>query len=517
MILKHLAPCEAAYGAVSHFFPIAKTNRVKRSSGSLNYHVRSHDFRTLLRLEVDTTPKQKSSAQIQVADGAGGMRQVVDLRFEAGEWPITLVVSVKEAENWMAHLTAETEERGWNSSAFSQLDASENSGTISVRTTSGPSSATIDIVWEKSRAKELRLRARPSGEPPLSIDDVQGFINAVNERARTEKMLRAHRRAFLMYDGLPWRGELWLDDNHRLGPPSKYPDTLLGTQIVVVDAMMDGIGQQGVTANFQRRLYELRVFLSFVFGLKIELNKSEQVWVYDVNSEGQIKDCMLRNTGYVELSSQTEFPAVGSAPPVARRDVARPGLGPYGIWPDMQEEWVPADIEQLWESFLRLPNPKSTQLLHAGNAYLIAQSMWPDQRTAYAAFLVVACEALKPTGRRYDRMNVYDVVASLVGVGDAAQLRRLSLHPQKVRSEHLHRGKLSAGELLPMLMHNHFMDPSFDEMLRILARVCRICLIEWLRREGKYEVIRLAREKHRTAPAIREFINRLLRRLRFVQ
>ena len=113
--------------------------------------------------------------------------------------------------------------------------------------------------------------------------------------------------------------------------------------------------------------------------------------------------------------------------------------------------------------------------------------MWPVQRTAYAAFLVVACEALKPTGRRYDRMNVYDIVAGLVSVGDAQQLRQQPLHPQKVRSEHLHRGKLSAGELLPMLVHDHFMDPSFDEMLRILARVCRICLIEWLRREGKNE------------------------------
>jgi len=438
-------------------------------------------------------------------------------RAVCAKWPIALVVPAKEAESWMAHLSAETEERGWNSSAFSQLDAAENSGTISVHTANGPSSATIDIVWERSRGKELRLRARLSGESLPSLDDARGFINAVSARARTGKMLRAHRQAFLMYDGLPWRGELWLDDNHRLGPPSKHPDTLLGPQIVIVDAIVDGIGQQGVTANFQKRLHELRVFLSFVLGLRLELSKFERGWVYDVNGEGRITDCMLQNTGYVELSPQTEFPRRGSAPPVARRDVARPGLGPYGIWPDMQEEWVPADIEQLWEAFVRLPNPKCTQLLHAGNAYLIAKSMWPDQRTAYAAFLVVACEALKPTGKRYDRMNVYDVVASLVSASDAQRLRQLSLHPQKIRSEHLHRGKLSAGELLPMLMHDHFRDPSFDEMLRILSTVCRICLIEWLRCEGKYKVIRLGREKRGITSAIFEFINRGLRRWRLVQ
>lgn len=96
-------------------------------------------------------PKQKPSAQIHVADGAGGMRQVADLRFEGGEWPIKLVVPAKDAETWMAHLNAETEARGWNSSSFSQLDAAENSGTLSVHAANGPSPATRNIVWERPR------------------------------------------------------------------------------------------------------------------------------------------------------------------------------------------------------------------------------------------------------------------------------------------------------------------------------------------------------------------------------
>jgi len=440
-------------------------------------------------------PKQKPSAQIRVADGAAGMRTVADLRFEVVEWPIEHVIPAKYAETWMAHLSAETEERGWSSSGLSQLDSAENSGTFSVHTATGPSPPTVDIVWEKPRGEDLRLRARPSGNPVLSLDVAQEFINAIIARQREGKTLRAHRRALLTYDGLPWRGELWLDDKHRLGPPSKHPDTLLGSQVLIVDAMIEGIGQQGVTANFQTRLQELRVFLSFLLGLRVMTSKFEDGWVCDVNAEGRITDCALRQVGYVETSLTAGFPAPGSAPPIERRNVTRPGLGPLGITSDMHEEWVPADIEQLWDTFARLPSPKSEHLMWAGNAYLIAKSMWPDQRTAYAAFLVVACEALKPIGKRYDRTNVYDVVASLVGVSEAQHLRELSLHPQKIRSEHLHRGQLSAGEFLPMLIHNYFMDPSFDEMLRELSWISRVCLIEWLRCRGDYKLVRLPRAR----------------------
>jgi hypothetical protein len=274
---------------------------------------------------------------------------------------------------------------------------------------------------------------------------------------------------------------------------------LLGPQIVIVDAMIEGIGQQGVTARFQRRLYELRVFLGFVLGLNITINKFEFGWVCDVNGQGSITDCTLRQVGYVETVPTHGFPAAGSAPPIERRVVTRPGLGPYGITSDMHQRWVPADIEQLWDSFVRLPSPMLEHLLRAGNAYLIAKSMWPDQRTAYAAFLVVACEALKPTGKRYDGLNAYDVIASLVSESEAQRLRELSIHPQKVRSEHLHRGELAAGELLPMLIHDHFMDPSFDEMLRVLSSISRMCLIEWLRCGGNYSVVHMPRASHRSA------------------
>jgi hypothetical protein len=207
------------------------------------------------------------------------------------------------AESWMAHVAAEAEERGWYSSSFSQLEATENSGALSVHTANGPSPATLDIVWERPRGKELRLRARPSGDSALPLDVAQDFINSVSERVRVRKTLRAHRRAFLTYDGLPWRGELWLDADHRLGPPSRHPDTLLGPQVVIVDAMIEGIRQQGVTANFQKCLRELQVFVGFVLGLKLEIiSKFEEGWVPEVDAEGRFTDCRLRIIGYVELS-----------------------------------------------------------------------------------------------------------------------------------------------------------------------------------------------------------------------
>ena len=115
-------------------------------------------------------PKQKSHALIQVADGSGGMRPVADLRFEAGEWPIELVIPARDADTWMAHLNAEIEERGWSSSGLSQIGMAENLGTLSVHIVGGPSPPTLYIVWEKARSAVLRVKARADENPLLSLD-----------------------------------------------------------------------------------------------------------------------------------------------------------------------------------------------------------------------------------------------------------------------------------------------------------------------------------------------------------
>jgi hypothetical protein len=428
--------------------------------------------------------RQPSSAQVFVSDGAGGMRPVEDLRFEEGEWPIDLEEPPDRASTWMAHLHAEIEARGWSASSFSQLYVAENSGTITVHTASGAGAPAIHIVYERLRDASLHVRARPTGDLPLPIGDAQAFLARVGDRLDAVVLDSGHRREFLAYEGLPWRGELWLGADLRLGPPSKFPEALIGRQVVVVDAMIDGIGQQGISANFQFRVRELMVFLGFSVGVRLMPVRWHQDWVPEVRPDGHIDDCTLRSVGYAELAPLSGFPEEGIVEPVERRDVVRPGLGPLGVWPDMTERWVPSDIEQLWRNFVSLPAEKREQLKRAGNAYLIAGSMWPEQRTAYATFLVVACESLKPLGKRNNRQNIYDVVKELLGGTEADRIRRLPVPPQLVRHGLVHRGELRAGELGPMLMHDYFMDPSFDETLQELATITRTCLVEWLRRSG---------------------------------
>ena len=422
------------------------------------------------------------------------MRALEDHRFDDSDWPISFAVSAKDATAWMAHLHAECESRGWQSGGLSQLEPEQNSGSLTVHAPKISVAAALEIAWDKSRAKKLSVRGRPGA---LSEDVAREFFFAIDARLKNRATLRQHRRAWLTYDVLPWRGEVWLDRDLRLGPPSQYPDTTFGPQVVVVDAMVEGIGWQGVNARFQLTLYELRVFLSVLLGGRFEEMKWTRGWAYDIDERGQITDCRLTTLGYAEIKATPGFPAAGSAPPIDRRTIERPGVGKLGttigITPDMTERWVPDDIESLWGLFRSLPADKRDEFIKAGNAYLIAQTMWPEQRTAYASFLVVACEALKPRARSYRWMNVYDVIESLAGPARGAALRAQSLAPQKVRSEHFHRGDLLAGELDELLIADPFHDPSFRSMLDLLATDTRLCLIEWLRKKGEYKVAPLPR------------------------
>ncbi|MCC6611692.1 MAG: hypothetical protein IT515_18725 [Burkholderiales bacterium] len=440
-----------------------------------------------------SSKKKKSGATVHVANGAGGLRPVADHRFEAGAWPISESIPAAQAGDWMAHLHAESTGRGWSSSSFGQLDAEESSGSLTVHLVPGQAGPTIEVVWEKTRGGRLDIRARPGGDPAAALQLAQEFFAEVATRLRTGRMDREHRRSWLVYDGLPWTGELWLTESLRLGPPSRSPDSLLGRQVVIVDAVVEGIGFQGVSAKFQRILRELRLLLSPVLGLHVENTRWESEWVPEIDERNQITDCRLRTVGYAEIDLPPGLPARGSAPPITLETVARPGLGRSGVWPDDRAQRVPHDIEGLWRSFIALPEALKEQFLNACNAYDIARSMWPAQRTAYAVFLVVACEALKPSGNRHKKANVYDVVASLIDVPTAQSLRNLRVPPQDLRSRHVHHGALAADDIAPLLFGDPFRDPSFHEMITMLSQVTRICLVEWLRRGGRYRITWLAR------------------------
>jgi hypothetical protein len=289
-----------------------------------------------------------------------------------------------------------------------------------------------------------------------------------------------------VYQGLPWRGELWLASGLRLGPPSRYAEWLIAPQIIVVDAELDGIGWQGATSSFSLLLRELSIFLCVVVGIRATTEKSGWVWTYGRDSAGTVTGSELRPLGYLENGLESGMPQAGGIPTIPVKEVQRPGLEAPGVNVDNAEQAVPHDTVELWRILNSLDARKRTQFLNAGNAYQIACSLWPDQRTAWAAFLVIACESLKPAGKRYDNCNIYDVVKALVGQAESRQLRELRLAPQRVRSSHLHRGELVAGELLPALRQKNFDDPSFEDIALKLARTVRTCLVEWLRKGGNY-------------------------------
>jgi hypothetical protein len=431
-----------------------------------------------------------SGATVHVANGAGGLAPLVDLRFDPAAWPIHADVPADLADHWIAHLNAACSERGWQTSALGQLETDENSGTIVVSTGVVGQSPTLEIVWERPRGGSITVQARPAGTPAMTLDIANSFLDAVRSRCQAQTKVSLHRQAHLIYEGLPWRGELWLGQDLRLGPPSRHASWLIAPQVIIVDAEMEGIGWQGVNSTFALMLRELSIFLNVVVGIDVTVEKSGWAWTYKTDEAGKVSECDLRPLGYWETTSHSGMPQPGEVRPIPLRPVQRPGLEQSGIRAEDLEQAVPQDTVDLWQKYTDLPAAQRSHFLRAGNAYQIARSMWPDQRTAYAAFMVVACESLKPAGRRNDNGNISTVVEGLLDTSEAQQLRQLRLAPQRVRSQHLHRGELAGGELVPFLLQKDFGDPAFDDTVSTLTRTTRTCLIEWLRRGGRYTLKR---------------------------
>ena len=104
------------------------------------------------------------------------MRAVVDHRFEGGAWPIDFVIKAKDATPWMAHLYAECQARGWQATGLSQIDSAESSGSLSLHTKVGADPPTLEIAWEKTRDKALRVRARVGGNLALPLATAREFF-----------------------------------------------------------------------------------------------------------------------------------------------------------------------------------------------------------------------------------------------------------------------------------------------------------------------------------------------------
>ena len=426
--------------------------------------------------------KSKPKATVLIGDGAEGTAKVTDRRFEKGEWPIQFTVHKEQADTWLRYFYAECQRRGWSSSSLSQMEARENSGSITVNT-GGAGSAQLDVVWERRRQGPISVRSRSTGDAPgLGIVEVSELFERVNEGCRSGAKHRIYCRGQLEYDGLPWRGEFWLDETLRLGPPSRqYETALLGPRVIMVDGLADCVGPANAGSVFSVQLRELSTFLSVVMNTCVQIPERGQVWTW---TDGA--DCAVRQLGYVEHDNPREMPARGEYRSVPLRQLARPDFSLRGIDGSITEESLPSDISDLWMSYRTLAPHLSQRFLQAAAKWQEALKLSRFRSTLSFALMVVACEALKPPGREFREHNIYHVVEALLGKTVADKLREPWLQPQDVRTEHLHLGKFRSSEFMETALTQSYQDPTFDQALRALALIAQESIIEWLRRQGAF-------------------------------
>ena len=134
-----------------------------------------------------------------------------------------------------------------------QLDANENSGSITVGT-GGPERPQLAVIWERKRGGPIKVRARSAGTPEFPLDQADRLFRQVDQSSGANAMEQFHLGGQLCYDDwLPWRGEQWLNDTLRLGPPTQQDDEfLLGPRIILVNDLISGQIQPVPLKSVQR-------------------------------------------------------------------------------------------------------------------------------------------------------------------------------------------------------------------------------------------------------------------------
>jgi hypothetical protein len=445
--------------------------------------------------------KAKSKGKFMVADGAGGLTQVADRRFEVGDWPIQFEVPKDQADVWFRYINAECGRRGWSSSQIAQLEARENSGSMTINS-GGPGNPQLAVVWERRRGGLIKVRARPAGTPEFAVAEAEELFRQANERCRSGAKERLYQRGQLHYEGLAWRGELWLDDAHRLGPPSQqYERALHGPRVILVDALVDCVSQSDARTVFDRILREISVFLTVAMGIPVQLPAQGKGWTW---TEGAA-DCAVRQFGYWEVDNPQQMPARGICHTVPLKQVTRPDFSRRGIDGTMNEQRVPDDVIDLWAKYRGLPPERQRQFLQAAAKWQESLLHWRRDRTTLSvALMVVACEALKPSGAQFKNHNIYHVIEGLLGASHAERLQRLAMRPQDVRSAHLHRGEFQASEFLEQAMWSSYYDPTFSQVHEELALITQAAIIEWLSQRGTF-VMRAPERKRKLRQWVRKY------------
>ena len=437
--------------------------------------------------------KRKSKATVMVADGIGGMTKVEDRRFEL-DWPIRFDVAKEQADTWFLYFDAECSRRGWHSSEMGQHEPQENSGSIAIN--SGMDAPQLAVIWERKRNGAIRVRA---GSPGTAHAEIQALFDQVNERCRSGAKECFLRRGQLHYDGLPWRGELWLGDTFRLGPPSQeYEGALRGPRVVLVDAMIDAVGPMDSVHVVTQQFEELSAFLSVVTGHAFQIpRQSEQSWTYTIVDAATV--CDVRWLGYVESRTSNQMPVRGALRMVPSHAVVRPDFSlSVNSFIDTSEISLPGDIGDLWAMYRALTTDRRRQFLQATAKWQEALLMRSLRRpTLSFALMVVACEALKPSDSKFKHHNINHIVMALLGSAIAARLQQDWFRAQYVRSVHVHLGEFLGSEFRTAQMVPRFYDPTFDAARRELAAITRAALIEWLRRGGTFSMPVLKGKKTR--------------------
>ena len=435
--------------------------------------------------------KTKSMATFMVADGSGGLEPIRDRRLEPpGEWPIRFEVGKEQADSWLQYFSAECTPRGWSSGGLVQLEAMENSGSIAVRT--GTAGQKLAIVWERKCGGRMKVRARSDGGTDFPLDLAREVFEQASVRCQARATDQVYRRGQLFFEGLPWRGECWLDDTIRLGPPSQQDETaLIGPRIILIDAVVECVGTGDAAFAFDQKLRELSVFLSVVMGISVRFPDQGRNWTYTIGAV----DCAVRNLGYWQEENPQQMPAQGTTPPVPLRPLSRPDFAQRGIDGSSNEQSVPKDIAAIWERYRALPPDRRKQFLQAAAKWQQALGHWGAHNTLSFALMVVACEALKPPARQFRDHNIYQIVEALIDKQTADHLQEESIRAQQVRNAHLHSGEFRSSEFAKRAVMSSYQDPTFDQACRELAPISQAAIIEWLRRDGTFTMPPLQRRK----------------------
>lgn len=436
--------------------------------------------------------KKKSRTIIQVPDGSGRMVTVKDKRFERGEWPVSVCVPAERANTWFTYFSAECHKRQWHLHGISQQDAKENSGS---KTVTSQSSDQLDVVWERKRDGDLKIKARISGERESFLEEVKELFESVERKSSAGEKEQYFKVWHLCYHGLPWKGEFWLDDALRLSPPSlQYENALIGPRIVLVQALVDGIYPLHAGEQFQKMLRELSVFLSVVLGTHFQVSTNgRSEWTWKQTPSGKM-ETDVRNIEYWEKDFPKKMPTKGEIQSVPLQPLERPDFSLRGITNETELS-LPKDTGDLWGAFKALGPALRQQFLQVGSMWQLALSLNHERMTTRFVLMAIACEALKPRDRMYWNHNIYNVVEALLSKSNANALREQMMKPQEIRNAHLHGGEFRGSEFIEPAIRSDFHDPTFDQACRDLYETVQAAIIAWLLRGGTFTMPPVERRK----------------------